>query len=582
MRPILALLLAALPLAAQDESYPRDPASLEQDGIPTGTLTKHHLASSKVFPGTQRDYWIYVPAQYKPGTPACLMVFQDGRSYVAKPDTAGYVPTIFDNLIAAGDMPVTIGLFINPGVVPAPNENAQPRFNRSFEYDSMGPRYATFLVDEMLPRLTTGHSLNISPNPDDRAIAGSSSGAIAAFTAAWERPDQFRRIYSTVGTYVGLRGGHDYPTLIRKTEPKPLRIFLQDGANDLNIYGGDWWMANQTMQRALEFAGYEHTHRWGTGGHNRKHGNALLPEALRWLWKDHGKVPVRTHPEHCKSRASQWLIPGEDWQVVSEGHNWSEGMTLTADGTLWFTDVPDSELYKITPDGTQTLISDDTGRANGIALGPDGHTLYTASSGAKQIRAYDTRTGDFTVVAEGTTSNDLVVSHNGHLYYTDPATSTVWHVNLATGKRRSVDRHLPKLNGIGMSADQSLLYVCQFTGPHIFSYTIKPDGSVANKQPFFHAHGPTDAGAYALDGQCSAASGHLLVGTEAGLQIFDPPGRCQLILPRPDIADDRVNYCALHHDTLYIATRHRIYKRKVTLTAAPAWQAPAALLRPRL
>lgn len=581
MRAILTLLLA-LPLTAQEESYPPDPAAKKQDGVPAGVLTKHEFAASKIFPGTHRDYWVYVPAQYQADSPACLMVFQDGRSYVGQPGSAGYVPTIFDNLIHAGDMPVTIGLFINPGVVPAPNKNAQPRFNRSFEYDGMGPNHPTFLVDEMLPRLETEHGLKISSNPDDRAICGASSGAIAAFTAAWERPDQFRRIYSTIGTYVGLRGGNEYPALIRKTEPKPLRIFLQDGANDLNIYGGDWWMANQTMQRALEFAGYEHTFRWGEGGHNRQHGNALMPEAFRWIWKDHGKVPVRTHPENCKSRAAEWLIPGEYWQVVSEGHNWAEGMALTADGTLWFTDVPDGELYKITPDGTQHLVSSNTGKANGLALGPDGHTLYTASSGARQIRAYDTRTGEFTVIAKGTSSNDVVVSHNGHLYYTEPAANTVWHINLSTGRRTAVDKKLPMLNGIGMSADQTLLFVCQFTGPFIYSYSINPDGSLANKQQYFHAHGPTGGGAFALDGQCSATNGHLLVGTEAGLQIFDQPGRVQLILPRPDHGDGRINYCALHDDTLYIATRHRIYKRRVHLTAAPAWQAPVAPPKPRL
>ncbi len=577
----LLLFLLALPLLAEDENYPRDPASQKQPAVPAGTLTKHQFKASKIFPGTERDYWIYTPAQYKPGTPACLMVFQDGGGFVNNPKSDGYVPTIFDNLIKAGEMPVTIGLFINPGVVPAPTKSAQPRFNRSFEYDGMGPGYANFLVEEMIPLLKGEHGLAISDNPDDRAITGASSGAIAAFTVAWERPDQFRRVYSMIGTYVGLRGGDFYPTLIRETEPKPLRVFLQDGENDLNIYGGDWWMANQTMQRALEFAGYEHTHRWGKGGHNRNHGNALMPEALRWLWKDHGKVPVATHPDQCKSRAAEWLIPGEDWQVVSEGHNWSEGLAVAADGTLYFTDVPDSELYKITPDGTQTLLSSDTGRANGLALGPDGKTLYTASSGAKQIRAYDLETGNFKVLTEGTGSNDLVVSHAGHLYYTDPADNKIWHVDLATGKRSSAD-DFNGPNGIGMSADQSLLFVCQFTGPFIYSYSINEDGSLANKQQYFYAHRPNTGEGCALDGQCAASNGHLLVGTEAGLQIFDQPGRVQLVLPRPNSGDGRINYCTLHGDTLYIATRHRLYKRKTKLQSAPAWQPPIASPQPRL
>ncbi|MGC6426996.1 MAG: SMP-30/gluconolactonase/LRE family protein [Akkermansiaceae bacterium] len=543
-----------------------------------GTLTKHQFSDSKIFPGTHRDYWVYVPEEYDEAKPACLMVFQDGRGFVAKPGQVGYVPDVFDQLIAAGEMPVTIGLFINPGVVPAANANAQPRFNRSFEYDGMGPKYANFLIEEMIPLLEAS-DLKISKNPDDRAICGASSGAIAAFTVAWERPDHFRRVYSMIGTYVGLRGGNNYPALIRKTEPKPLRIFLQDGSNDLNIYAGDWWMANQTMQRALKWAGYEHTHRWDEGGHNRTEGNKLMPEALRWLWKDHGKVPVKTHPEKCQSRASEYLVPGEDWEVVSEGHNWSEGLALTPDGTLYFTDVPDRELFKITPDGKESLVAKETANANGIALGPEGKLLYTASS--KQIRAYDLATGGYEVIAKGHGANDVVVSNSGHLYFTDPREGKVWHVDLKTRKQREVAK-LKGLNGIGMSADQTLLFVCQFDGPFVHSYSIQADGALNNAQPYFYAKGPTGSGRYALDGQCTSASGLLLVGTEAGLQIFDQPGRVQLVLPRPAYEDGRVNYCALFEDNLYIATRHRIYKRKVKLKEAPAWKPPVKAPKPRL
>jgi len=190
MRHLLLFLALSLPLFA-------------------GKLTKHQFSSSKIFPGTQRDYWIYLPDQYDPAKPAALMVFQDGGSFVRKPGTSGYIPDVFDQLIASGDMPVTIGLFVNPGVIPAPREGAQPRFNRSYEYDSMGPNYANFLIDELIPTL----DLNISNNPDDRAICGASSGAIAAFTVAWERPDQFRRVYSMIGTYVGLRGRPSFARL---------------------------------------------------------------------------------------------------------------------------------------------------------------------------------------------------------------------------------------------------------------------------------------------------------------------------------------------------------------------------------
>ena len=576
IRILLGLLMVGS-LLGQEESYPRDPASKVQSGVPVGKLSKFTFAESKIFPGTERDCWVYVPAQYDDAKPACLMVFQDGGGFIRQPGKEGYVPMVFDNLIAAGEMPVTIGLFINPGVVPPKEKDAQPRFNRSLEYDGMGPDYAQFLIDEVMPKLEGELGLNISNNPDDRAICGASSGAIAAFTVAWERPDEFRRVYSMIGTYVGLRGGDEYPTLVRKTEPKPLRIFLQDGENDLNIYCGDWWMANQMMQRALEFSGYEHTYRWAKGAHNRNHGNAILPEALRWLWKDHGKVPVTTHPEKSKARASEWLIPGEKWEVVSEGHNWSEGLALTEDGTLFFTDVPDGELFKVTPDGKETLVASETDRGNGIALGPDGSTLYVAGT---QVRAYDTKTGEYEVVVDKASANDVVVSSSGQLYYTAPKENKVWHVNLKSGDRKAYAFNGP--NGIGLSADQSQLLVCQFVGPFVHSFSMGENGKLSNQQAYHYAHSPTNSGACALDGQCADASGLLLVGTEAGVQVFDQPGRVNLILPKPAFEDGRVNYCALHGDELYIATRHRIYKRKTKFKAAPAWQAPPKVPQPGL
>ena len=176
--------------------------------------------------------------------------------------------TVFDNLIHRKDMPVTIGIFVSPGVAPAANVDALSRFNRSVEYDSVTDRYARFLLDEIIPEVAKSYSLRIDGN--SRAIAGASSGAIAAFAAAWQRPDAFSRVFSTIGTYVGLRGGNDFPTLIRKTEPKPLRVFLQDGSNDLNIYGGNWFLANQEMLSAFEFAGYDAEHAWGDGATRRQ------------------------------------------------------------------------------------------------------------------------------------------------------------------------------------------------------------------------------------------------------------------------------------------------------------------------
>ena len=241
---------------------------------PKGEIKQYSFDQSKIFPGTVRDYWVYVPKQYDPAKPACLYVNQDGRQYKA--------PEVFDELIHKKEMPVTIGVFVMHGRVKAPSSKALDRFNRSFEYDGLGGDYARFLLDELLPEVEEkstedGRPIKLSNNGNDRAIGGASSGAICAFTAAWERPDSFRRVFSSIGTYVGLRGGNEYPTLIRKFEPKPIRIFLQDGSSDLNIYGGDWWMANQEMERALVFAGYEVNHDWGTGRSQRRARDPDLP-----------------------------------------------------------------------------------------------------------------------------------------------------------------------------------------------------------------------------------------------------------------------------------------------------------------
>ena len=218
------LVLANPRAAAQDGDgpYPIDESQVKKPDVPTGKVTRHKFSNSKIFPGTERNYAIYFPAQYDASKPACLMVFQDGTGFSKIEGRPSKMPIVFDNLIHSGEMPVTIGLFIDPGFVPAQNENAQPRFNRSFEYDAIDDRYARFLIEEMIPEVEK--SCAISDDPNDRGICGSSSGGIAAFNVAWQRPDQFRRVYTMVGTYIGLRGANEMSVLARKTDPKPIRV----------------------------------------------------------------------------------------------------------------------------------------------------------------------------------------------------------------------------------------------------------------------------------------------------------------------------------------------------------------------
>jgi len=267
---------------SEQSDYTLGPDSTRQPGVPTGTVTKHTIESA-IFPGTIRDYYIYVPAQYDGSRAASLMVFQDGESYV---NEEKYVraPIVFDNLIAQGAMPVTIGLFIQPGVFVTPTKEGQePIRNRSFEYDTLSDQYARFIIEEMIPLLATQYK--ISDDPAQRAICGMSSGGICAWTVAWERPDAFRKVLSHCGSFTDIRGGGIYGTLIRQTPKKPIRIFLQSGEQDLDRPAGNWPLANKLMASALNFSGYEYQFVFGTEGHTLRHGGAIFPESLRWLWR---------------------------------------------------------------------------------------------------------------------------------------------------------------------------------------------------------------------------------------------------------------------------------------------------------
>ena len=272
---LLLVILVSTALGA-DEKYPLGPDSQPRD-VPHGKVT-HHTWTSVLFPGTTRDYWVYVPAQYQAEKPACVMVFQDGGGYVNEKGRMR-IPVVFDNLIHDRGMPVTIGIFVNPGVLPAYGPDQQSRPNRSFEYDAVSDRYARFLIEEILPEV--GKTCNLSRDPNDRAICGGSSGGIAAFTAAWFRPDAFRRVLSFVGSFSNLRGGDVYPSLIRKTETKPLRVFLQSGKKDMNTYAGSWYIQNQAMAASFEYMGYDYKVVLGDEGHNDLQGASVLPDALR-------------------------------------------------------------------------------------------------------------------------------------------------------------------------------------------------------------------------------------------------------------------------------------------------------------
>lgn len=571
--------ITALPGAP--EEYPVHPDSKVQLGVPVGDLIKFEFAASAIFPGTSREVTVYVPKQYRPDKPACVYVNQDGVQWNA--------PVVFDNLIARGELPVIIGVFVRPGVVKSlSEETALPRYNRSLEYDGLGDAYARFILEEILPAVETrttpdGRPLRLSKSGNDRAIGGSSSGAIAAFTAAWERPDAFTRVFSAIGTYVGLRGGDGYATLVRKTEPKPIRIFLQDGANDHNIYAGDWWMANQTLQRALEFSGYEVSHVWGEGPHSGKHALSLFPDAIRWLWKDWPR-PVGAAAPTRNAVLKEILIPGEGWQQVEGNYQLAEGPAVTPAGQVYFTDIRASKIYRVGEDGKPVVFVADSQRAVGQYFGQDGR-LYTVSQGAKQIIAYD-NAGRPQVVASDIVGNDLVVAHNGNLYVTAPQAagndSSQVVLIRPDGSRQVVDTGVRYANGVTLSPDQSLLYVTDYRSHWVYSYQIQPDGTLAHKQRYCWLH-QTDADDQTFaDGVRCDRAGRIYVATRMGIQVCDQAGRVNAILPTPNGRITHLVFGGENFDTLYATCVDKVYRRKINAQGANAWAAPIKPAAPRL
>jgi enterochelin esterase-like enzyme/sugar lactone lactonase YvrE len=577
---IFSCLVAASSLTAAqkvEEAYPLDAAQVALPDVPAGKVTRHKFSNSKVFPGTERNYAIYVPAQYDASKPACLMVFQDGTGFSKIEGRPSKTPLVFDNLIHKREMPVTIGLFIDPGVVPAQNENAQPRFNRSFEYDAIDDRYAKFLIEEMIPEVEKDYA--ISKDPNDRGICGSSSGGIAAFNVAWQRPDQFRRVYTMVGTYIGLRGANEMSVLVRKTEPKPIRVFLQDSNKDLNIYCGDWWVANQGMLSALKFSGYEVDHVWGEGGHNRKHGGAVLPDAMRFIWKDWPK-PVKTHLDKSRSRAPEMLVDGEGWELVSKGHKYLTGLASDAEGNVYFSDRKRGELFVVSPDGEEKRIDtgDSTENLTSITAQPNG-SLFFAKNGS----IFEHPGGGSTAYIVNAVA--MVTAHDGTLYFAKKESKSVWVQKVGEKPKLAVEG-LSGAHGITLSSDQTLVYVSDFNGRYVWSCVRKKDGTLTHAQPYFHIHSPPAA----VDmrtrsmGMCVDKDGWVLVATKMGIQICDQPGRVNLILPPPIGASSPTNVILAgpNQQTLYVTCGGKLFKRKTKLTAAKPWAEPVKPPKPRL
>jgi sugar lactone lactonase YvrE/enterochelin esterase-like enzyme len=576
-----AITLVTLPLYAQNAAaWKPHPDAVRREDVPHGTVEQMPPWQSKIFENTTRDWAIYVPAQYKKEEPAALMVFQDGRGYQ---DVNGRwrVPVVFDNLIARGDMPPTIAVFINPGHDKSKENPKRPgqASNRSFEYDSLGDRYARFLLEEIIPEVEKRY--NVSNDPEMRAICGASSGGICSFTVAWERPDAFRKVLSTIGSFTNLRGGNVYPSLIRKTEPKPLRVYLADTSGDLDNQFGNWPLSNKLMASALQYMGYDVRFDWAEGfGHNSDHGGALFPEALKWLWRKEKHVAMLDTKGDLRGDMTllRLLIPGQSWEVVAEGLGFADAPCTDDEGNFYFSDMRAPAVYKVNvSDGRRTEIVKEA--VSGMKFGPDG-LLYGCQGAKNRVIAIDPRSGTIQEVATNVTPNDLAVTADGLIFITETRTQRVTRINIKTREVAQADTGITRPNGIALSLDGGTLAVSDSGGENVWTFRVNADGSLDAKMPTMTLRLPIDpAGDFRFnepppyqtasrgDGMAVDKSGRYYVTSAVGIQVFDPTGRLCGVLPKPKESQPLTS-CVLagpNHEFLYVTNGDTIFRRKLTV-----------------
>ncbi|AFL87037.1 enterochelin esterase-like enzyme [Terriglobus roseus DSM 18391] len=495
----LLLSLLFLTIASAKAQYQPGPDSQVQN-VPHGIVEKLVLAPGKFYPGTPHNYAIYLPAN-APATPLPYMIFLDGTSYLGNNLRAA---NVLDNLIAAKQIPPMAAIFVDPGILPAIRPDAQNRYERIFEYDSLSARYVNFLEEELIPAVAKKHTL--STNPDEHAIGGTSTGAVGAFVAAWHRPDQFHRVLSLIGTYVAMKGADTLPELVRKTEARPIRIWMQDGANDHitpdqpygTFYAGTWPRANQLLFDALQFQGYDAKLTIGTGGHDTKQGGAELPEALRWLWRDytpeHGIGKIEPHPPAALGKAG-WDTRGSVWATVDAIGNWEPAKEKVL------------EARAIT--------------AANIHYLADGH---------------------------------------GHI---------LWSSTLKPGQEGQVASPALKADAVALSPDQAMLIVTDPEHRHQWSMQLQADGTPANAEPFYRLEVLDDDGGAkgaAVDalGQVYFATAVGIQVCEASGRVA-----MILNSPVPDKTVDAVAFGGPDREWLYAVADGKLFRRKMKVHAAP-------------
>jgi gluconolactonase len=537
------------------------PPDIKPADIPKGTIKKAMFTQSTIFPGTVREVTVFIPVQYDGSKPACVYIKTDGFG--------GKEKDLMETLIATKEMPVTIGVFVRPGEVPAPMKGTIGRRNRDFEYDGMGDNNARFFLEEILPFVAKEFDLKLSDSGNDRCIAGGSSGGITAFNAAWERPDAFSRVYCGSGSFVAFRGGHEFPTMVRKYEAKPIRTYFTTATHDMENCAGDWYLLDQEMDKAMKFSGYDYLFRIVNGRHVAGFYD-YYQEGMAYLWKDWPK-PVQAGPS--APRAQDFLLPGEGWQLAAEGFEDARGPACNASGEVFFTDVADNKIQRIDGDGKVSVFLPDAGHANSLTFGADGK-LYTTSASTGKVMSYDA-SGQGSPVVDGIKGHYILATPAGGLYITSAGDKPrepgkIWFIK--DGQKTVADTTVRHASGLTYRPDQWLLQVADGHSKWAYSYQMNADGSLINKERFFWFHvadADDDAGTESL---CYSKEGQMFAATRVGIQVCADDGPTQVILPLPDRSRPfGVCMGGKDMDTLYAFCGTKIWKRKLKVHAVGAF-----------
>ncbi len=553
VRPLAGSPSVAVGGVPESPPSPYTPPELRPGELRPGRVEAFTFATSTIYPGTTRQVHVFIPAQYDGSKPACVLVKFDGYNPAEKP--------LLEAMIAAGELPVTVGVFVRPGDLPSPVKGTIGRRNRCFEYDAVGEANARFLVEEILPEVGRRFDLKLSASGNDRSIAGGSSGGIAAFNAAFVRPDLFSRVYANSGSFVAFRGGHEFPTLVRKFEPRPIRAYLTTGMRDMENAAGDWFLLDLEMDKALKFSGYDYQFRVINGGHVAGYYDHFR-EAMAYLWKD---WPRPIEPGPGAPRVRDLIFPGEPWRLVAEGLRDVRAGASNERGEVVFVDPSAHAIRKMDVDGLISEFLPDASQADGLSFGPRGE-LYAVSGRTGQVLRFEGAGSKSSVVADGLFARHVLARPEGGLFVAGRESGedhdSVWFVK--EGVKRRVDSAPRSARGLAYRPDRWLLAVADGRSKWAYSYRIQPDGSLTDRERFFWLHVPDwedDAGA---EGICYAREGQLLIATRFGIQSCADDGPSQVILPLPGRSRP-LGLCfgGRDHEILYAFCGDRIYRRKL-------------------